>query len=144
MRQRRVGVALLRQQRRRVERAVGRAEQQLDKLDERQRAATTADRKVCSDDGAGTGGGYFQAAIGSGAEELELLHCVVLVLLHTLEAQPALLRHAQPRKHAALSVTDPTVAVAAAWRALPITHDLGLRVLLEERAEVRQVTLKVK
>ena len=45
MRQRRVGVGFLRHQRRRVERAVGRAEQKLDKLDKCQRAAT-ADSEV--------------------------------------------------------------------------------------------------
>ena len=91
------------------------------------------------------------AAIGSGTEELELLHCVVLVLLHTLEAQPTIFCHALPRKHAALPVTAPTVASVAATAATVavaaarrgVQQGLGLRVFSKERAEVRQVKLEV-
>ena len=80
------------------------------------------------------------AAIGSGAEELELLHYVVFELLHTLEAEPAILRQAQPRKHPAVATTA-AVALAAARRG--VQQDLGLRVLLEELAKMWQVVLEV-
>ena len=53
------------------------------------------------------------AAIGSGVEELEHGRYVVFELLHTLEAQPTILRHVQPGKHAAVAATA-AVALAAA------------------------------
>ena len=83
------------------------------------------------------------AAIGSGTEELELLHYVVFELLHTLEAEPTILRHAQPRKRPAV-VTTAAVALAAARRGgRYIQQDLGLRVLLEELAKMWQVVFEV-
>ena len=82
------------------------------------------------------------AAIGSGAEEFERGHCVVIELLYTLEAEPTIFRHAQPRKHAAVATTS-AVALAAARRGGPwIQLDLSLRVLPEELAEVCKVVFE--
>ena len=80
------------------------------------------------------------AASGSGAEELKRTHCVLFELLHFLEANPPIFRHAQPRKHPAYAHALAT----ARHRGSCIQHDFGIRVLPKEFTEVWQVVLEVQ